>query len=141
MFTNFTCPMCYPGATEIGKIAGHYYLTKLTNEKYVIMGGQGHLDDDVFTFQSTPEVDPFDEMTDDEINQAPPILVSKQAAYQDKLDNVRIIMDCLEGYNLITACLKDGIYDFERDGSNFNAFLFNHCGKMIRDYNKNENDL
>lgn len=136
-FNTFTCPMCYPEATEIGKIAGHYYLTKLPNGKYVIMGGQGHLDDDVFTFQVTPEVDPFDGMTDNEINQAPPKI---EEAYQDKLDNVRIIMDCMEGYNLITACLKDGIYDFEKDGSNFNAFIFNHCGKMIRDH-KNENDL
>lgn len=48
------CDLCYPEGVDLGDIAPGYSLIRL-NDKYHILGGQGHSGDIIYTF----DVDPF----------------------------------------------------------------------------------
>lgn len=54
---NWMCQMCFPDAKELGIIAPRYSLI-FNGGKYHILGGQGHKDEEILTFEDSPWSDP-----------------------------------------------------------------------------------
>jgi hypothetical protein len=98
------------------------------------MAGQGHAVDEFYTFETEPEVEPFDGLPDDQINDAPQEIHEKQDKWYHQAEKIKMLISPEDGYDFIQTCLDNEIYNFERDGRNFRYFIFSYCGKMIRDY-------
>lgn len=117
------CIMCYPGAEDIAKICDGFYLCKV-EDKYCIVGGQGHSGDIVHTYESAP----FVIGNSDRFN--------RQMQVLDMLNRNIITMNVMWGFNLVKGCKEQRKYNPEVDGFNFDSWMFVLCAKLIREHGK-----
>lgn len=128
---NWMCELCYPGSSTISKIAKGVYLCIYEN-RYHIVGGQGHEGDIIYTFNTTPC---FLGENEEEISKNEELYNQFEIACRDLEENP-LKMDPFEAWRLVDACIKSSLYDPERDGYNFTLWLFSYCGNLIKKESK-----
>jgi len=125
--SEWMCDLCFHNAKEIGMIAPGYALI-LQNDEYKILAGQGHSDDDIYTFSKKPFVDPDPECLHDkdEIGLAEDI-------WLDLMDEVEKTFKLTprDGHHFVLACTPE--YGHKES---FNGWLINKCGILIGLYEK-----
>lgn len=134
------CDLCFPGGIDIGKIADGYYLC-FHNGRYFVLAGQGHSNDELFYWSEKPFPDPISGKTDEEID-----AIDRDFYSKNMLEIDRIITEtdlCLSPsyeHRFVKACIESGSYDQEKDGYNFELWLFNRCGVLIHEYEKEQKE-
>ncbi len=80
-------------------------------------------------------------MTDDQIDAMPQGEFNK-ALFKSEgiIQSTELKMEPYTGYQLVSACKEEGIYDEDRDGGNFPLWLFYRCGVLIDEYEKEHSD-
>lgn len=116
------CKSCFPEAKEIGIIAPGYSLI-LNNDKYHILGGQGHADHEIFTFDNKPWPDPDPDCKDENGE-----LVDKWLEETGKIEQ-KFKLPVETAFRFLTSCEEKGW----KKGS-FSNWLFDKCGNMILDH-------
>lgn len=117
---QWMCDLCFKEGKEIGRLAPGYSL--IYNEgKYHILGGQGHRDDEIVTFPTTPWVDPDPECDLDHPD------ADRWDNETDALNEV-LKMDVHEAYCFLSQCRKYAGWD---GCQLFSHWLMNKAGKMI----------
>ena len=118
--TDYICTMCYPGGEDIAKITTHFFLCKY-NGKYCIVHGPGHKDDIIFTY----EIDPVSSFQ----------RLKKTYGFLTEKSDIAVrggILVCPQiGHKLYEECMKECHYNPEKDGGNFELWLFFLCGKLM----------
>lgn len=109
------CELCYPEGVDLGDICDGYSLMEWKGQ-YHILGGQGHMDDVIYTFPVAPRPDDDSDEWIDEVLK--PLFAWK--------------MDPMEGWDLVQSCLEAG---FDKSEEGFKCWIGNKCGEMVIKHN------
>lgn len=126
--SEMLCSFCFPDVVEIGLIGD---LCLFENEgNFGLIGYDGHKGQELLMFPCKPIPDPDPECND-------PAKEEEEDAWIDMVDNIsgKLVLNALDGYLLVSSCIKAGW----KTGS-FSFWLFNHCGKMIEEFENNKQD-
>lgn len=134
------CELCFPNGIDIGKITDGYYLCFRDNQ-YFVLAGQGHSNDELFYWSEKPFPDPVYGKTDQEIEAMDENLFRTSRLEIDQIiQNTDLCILPHEGHRFIESCIKSGNYNQKRDGYNFELWLFNKCGVLINEYEKEQSE-
>jgi len=121
---QWMCELCFPEAKEIGIIAPGGYSLIYNQGKYHILGGQGHRDDEIITFEEMPWPDPDPDCAD-----LPPEQEELADRWLDETDRLSesFKMHPETAFAFLSSCEEAG---WKRGG--FAHWLFNRAGRMIQ---------
>ncbi len=132
---KWMCNLCYPYPKwlEIGIIgAGSKALIYDSEEdKYHILGGQGHRDDIITSFKSKPFPNP-DPKDEDESKE----MCRKVIDWMDVVNESfgpEWKMHPEDALNLHAACVEEGMLN-DKEHRLWDMWLFHFCGKLIEKY-------
>lgn len=123
---EFVCELCYPDMVEIAKISDYLYLVK-DKDQYSLLGRQGHKGNEIVIFPDKPIPDPDPECLSDEDD--------GWLEKVDRLDDALKIY-VTDGYYVVNSFMDHG-WNKGKGASRFSAWLFNYCGNLIEEYEKN----
>lgn len=123
MNNEFVCDLCYPDMVEIAQISDYLYLVK-DKDKYSLLGGQGHKNNEIIIFPDKPIPDPD-----------PECLSENDDGWLEKVDRFDTLkIHVTDGYFVAKSFIKHG---WNEDCNRFSAWVFDYCGKLIEEYEKN----
>jgi len=120
---QWMCELCFPKTKEVGIVAPGYSLIYNEN-KYHILGGQGHKGHEIVTFEEMPWPDPDPTCADDltpEQNELAECWLDQAIRFDEKL-----VMRASETFAFLSACEKTGW-----DKGSFGFWLFDRAGRLI----------
>lgn len=134
------CLQCAVNAVSYGEVLPGWYLARATNDRAPEEWPKDHwglirINDPDFVWESTPTVDPYHGMTDNEINSAAAADIScRDDKYHADVNMFEeaLVCDPETGYKLVEAAKAAG-WDSWRHGR-FAWWLFHRMGRIIRAY-------
>jgi len=131
------CNLCFPGGIEFGFIGDGSLI--FYDNKYMLLCGQGHRDDEIYVFPEKPTSNPLgsNSLPDDEWDALP---TDKQNKECEWIENIyELTRDAKfhigDAYNFVDACIKNG--DVDRNNGSIWVQIWHRCGTLIEEYEKN----
>jgi len=128
------CELCFPDGIEFGFIGNGSLV--LFNGNYMLLCGQGHRDDDIYTFPIKPEPNPLGklDLCDEEWE-----ALSKEKQeeefkwFESVTDHTREAKFHIgDAFEFVAACIKTG--DVIIDKGSIWSQVWHHCGMLIKNY-------
>lgn len=127
------CDLCFKEAMEIGILfpdSKYGYSIIYHENKYHILGGQGHNGDIIFTFKEKPFPDPDPECESEDEN-----IISLSDSWTEKIlrdvEEWKLMPE--EGHRLVEEAIKLGYSQQE----SFPTWFSNYCGEIVKNYEDN----
>jgi hypothetical protein len=132
---EWSCDLCFPGRTEVGKL-GECYALMYHEGKFHLLAGYGHNGDIIHTFETAPWPDPDPENREDlspeELERANKWMDDAHDEFWREEVRGYLALSAEEGHCLVDTCRELGF----GTGSHrlFHLWLYDRLGKMAADH-------
>ncbi|MHA2280093.1 MAG: hypothetical protein ACXAC5_04355 [Promethearchaeota archaeon] len=135
------CELCFPDGIEFGFIGTGSLI--LYDGKYMLLCGQGHRDDEIYTFPEKPTSNPLgtNTLSDDEWDALPIEKSDEECKWIENIwDQTREARFHLrDAYDFVAACIDNG--DIVEEHGSFWQQIWHRCGELIEEHEIKQKEL